>query len=476
MACCGRPITCCGPSCGRDLQRGRLHRVRPSRSSTGRTPAEREALVDSRARDGYALLAVLEGRVWGRRSDQAARSAGHGARPGPGPGRGRGVPDRPARWPATGSSPPSTPRPGTGTRPSTASFDGYKGHVAEDPDSEIVTATAVTAGNVGDAAAAANCSPRTCRPTGPEPPHAPTDQAERPNRPGKPQTPDSRGRTRPRGPPGRGAVYGDAAYGTGPLLAELDRAGVEVMVKVQAADRAAAGGSPRTPSPSICARAGDLPEPGDRPAPPGRRRAGPGSGRPARPARSPGPAPRPGTGASSASARTRNSWPAAAHAGRPGLAGRLPGHPTQGRTQDRPPDAAPARRTPGPGPRAAQESPPTSLCWPPPPTSPGSACSGWPIRAEPGSRPRAEQREGGPKPPPPVRAAHARPGWTDADQTIQLSSTSRTLATRRPRRPPLGSTGRTQPQKADKHQPPGLVIRSVCSRRCRRTWARRAWL
>ncbi len=31
-------------------------------------------------------------------------------------------------------------------------FDGYKGHIAVDPDSEIVTATTVTAGNVGDAA------------------------------------------------------------------------------------------------------------------------------------------------------------------------------------------------------------------------------------------------------------------------------------------------------------------------------------
>jgi hypothetical protein len=30
-------------------------------------------------------------------------------------------------------------------------FDGYKGHLAVDPDSEIITATAVTAGNAGDA-------------------------------------------------------------------------------------------------------------------------------------------------------------------------------------------------------------------------------------------------------------------------------------------------------------------------------------
>jgi Transposase DDE domain len=33
-------------------------------------------------------------------------------------------------------------------------FDGYKGHAAADPDSEIITATAVTAGNVGDGSVA----------------------------------------------------------------------------------------------------------------------------------------------------------------------------------------------------------------------------------------------------------------------------------------------------------------------------------
>ena len=32
-------------------------------------------------------------------------------------------------------------------------FDGYKGHIGVDPDSEIITATVVGAGNVGDAAA-----------------------------------------------------------------------------------------------------------------------------------------------------------------------------------------------------------------------------------------------------------------------------------------------------------------------------------
>ncbi|MGW9032884.1 transposase [Streptomyces sp. NPDC055722] len=52
--------------------------------------AEREALVDSRARDGYALLAVLDGRVL----QEDGALAGHRARPGPGAGGGR-LPHRP---------------------------------------------------------------------------------------------------------------------------------------------------------------------------------------------------------------------------------------------------------------------------------------------------------------------------------------------------------------------------------------------
>ena len=87
------------------------------------------------------------------------------------------------------------------------SFDGYKGHLAEDPDSEIITATAVTPGNTGDAEPAAELLADLLQPA----PDEPTDQA-------------------------RAEVYGDGAYGTGPLPAELDSAGVEVMVKVQAAN------------------------------------------------------------------------------------------------------------------------------------------------------------------------------------------------------------------------------------------------
>ncbi|MGW9032883.1 transposase [Streptomyces sp. NPDC055722] len=80
--------------------------------------------------------------------------------------------------------------------------------MAEDPDSEVITATAVTAGNAGDAEPATGLLADIL--------HAPVEDG--------------------RAAGERAEVYGDAAYGTGPLLAELDQAGVEVMVKVQAAN------------------------------------------------------------------------------------------------------------------------------------------------------------------------------------------------------------------------------------------------
>ena len=41
-----------------------------------------------------------------------------------------------------------------GHKTSARGFDGYKGHAAVDPDSEIITATTVTPGNAGDASVA----------------------------------------------------------------------------------------------------------------------------------------------------------------------------------------------------------------------------------------------------------------------------------------------------------------------------------
>jgi hypothetical protein len=84
-------------------------------------------------------------------------------------------------------------------------FDGYKGHLALDPDSEIITATRVTTGNTGDAGPAADLITDLTEVAG----HAEDTE------------------------PDKASVYGDAAYGTGEVLEHLDTAGIDAKTKVQ---------------------------------------------------------------------------------------------------------------------------------------------------------------------------------------------------------------------------------------------------
>jgi hypothetical protein len=176
-------------------------------------PAEREALIDSRAKDAHAMLAHLDGcelpaevaqaavllaTVVGQDLDQGTDGVFRTAR--------RVAKDRVI------STVDAQARHGHKT--SARGFDGYKGHVAADPDSEIVTATGVTAGNQGDADAAVGLLADLLGD-----PH----QAG-PARPGSEPGPD----------PAPGATaYGDAAYGKGEVLEELHAAGIEAKVKVQ---------------------------------------------------------------------------------------------------------------------------------------------------------------------------------------------------------------------------------------------------
>jgi hypothetical protein len=110
----------------------------------------REALVDTLARDGYASLAVLESReltdgvaeaaellvtVIGQDIEQRADGACAIAR--------RVAPHR--------VSSTVDPEARHGRKTASQRLDGYKGHVACDPDSEIITDTAVTAANTADA-------------------------------------------------------------------------------------------------------------------------------------------------------------------------------------------------------------------------------------------------------------------------------------------------------------------------------------
>jgi hypothetical protein len=170
--------------------------------------AAREALIDSRARDGYALLAVLEGR---RGLSEPVTEAvrllatvlGQDLETGPDGGLRIARKVTPDRIIST-----VDPQARHGHKTSHRGFDGYKGHIALDPDAELITATAVTAGNAGDAEPVAELiTDLTDPPATAEPVQPGTTTA---------------------------AVYGDAAYGAGEVLEQLETAGIDAKTKVQA--------------------------------------------------------------------------------------------------------------------------------------------------------------------------------------------------------------------------------------------------
>ncbi|WP_446650582.1 transposase, partial [Amycolatopsis balhimycina] len=109
----------------------------------------REALVDSRARDGFAMLALLAGCELERGVDQAACLVATVL--------GQDLTDddgvfRIARRVAADRVISTVdPQARHGHKTNARGFDGYKGHIAIDPDTEVITATEVTPGNSGDA-------------------------------------------------------------------------------------------------------------------------------------------------------------------------------------------------------------------------------------------------------------------------------------------------------------------------------------
>jgi Transposase DDE domain len=171
-------------------------------------PHAREQLVDALFRDGYRALGALRGRRLGPEVAQAAEllatvigqdieETADGRfiiAQGVAPDRVISVVDPQARH---------------GHKSNARGFDGYKGHVAIDPDSEVITAAEVGAANAGDAAMAAVLLADLEAPTNPKAPGSAPAAAD--------QAP---------------VVYGDAAYGTGPLLAELEGRGITAMTKV----------------------------------------------------------------------------------------------------------------------------------------------------------------------------------------------------------------------------------------------------
>lgn len=163
----------------------------------------RDALVDALARDGYALLLCLDGRELAAEVKQAAALVATVV--------GQDLEQRedgmfriarrvsPDRVIST-----VDPEARHGHKTQSRSFDGYKGHIAIDPDSEIIVQTEVTPGNTGDGEVTDKLLADVLK-----------------------QTPEAN----------RAAgveAYGDASYGTAENVEKLEAAGIEANVKVQA--------------------------------------------------------------------------------------------------------------------------------------------------------------------------------------------------------------------------------------------------
>jgi hypothetical protein len=186
----------------------------------------REALVDALAKDARALLGALDGRGLSDAVTQAAAMLAAVA--GQDLDEGSDGVFRIARRVAKDRVISTVdPEARHGHKTAARGFDGYKGHVAVDPDSELITATTVTAGNVGDARAAGDLLADDL--PGPEPaaadePVAAEEPADADHAAAERDDDDKDERL---------AVYGDSAYGAGALLDTLEHADADIMFKVQ---------------------------------------------------------------------------------------------------------------------------------------------------------------------------------------------------------------------------------------------------
>jgi hypothetical protein len=187
--------------------------------------AAREALIDALSRDAYAVLLALDGQSLSPELTQAAQLlstvVGQDIQADPdGVFRiVRGV----AKERVVSTVDPETRH---GHKTAARSFDGYKGHIAVDPDSEIITATEVTAGNAADGSVAAALCPDVFAQAQAEKESAAQSRSTSPG--DEAQSSDS-SMEKPSEPL---SVYGDAAYGTAEFVQKLEQAQVQVNVKV----------------------------------------------------------------------------------------------------------------------------------------------------------------------------------------------------------------------------------------------------
>ena len=172
-------------------------------------PQAREMLIDALAKDAHAILGALDGRALSTAVEQAAAVlavvVGQDL-----DADADGV-FRIARKVAKDRM-ISTVDPDArhGRKTSSRGFDGYKGHVALDPDSEFITATTVTAGNAGEGQEVAGLLADDLAEAGEnEPADAGTASESL-------------------------SIYGDSAYGTGSVLDTLENVGANILCKVKA--------------------------------------------------------------------------------------------------------------------------------------------------------------------------------------------------------------------------------------------------
>ena len=201
--------------------------------------AARAALVDALARDATALVAALDGRELGPELDQAAQLLATVVgqdleRDTDGVFR---IARRVAKDRVISTVDPDARH---GHKTSARGFDGYKGHLAADPDSEIITATEVSAANTGDADPAEELladdlpTPVTDDDHHDHDDRASADDEHLDTDAADPVTADSAGEGgAENGAAQQLSVYGDASYGAGKLLVRLENAGARIMTKVQ---------------------------------------------------------------------------------------------------------------------------------------------------------------------------------------------------------------------------------------------------
>lgn len=179
-------------------------------------PAAREALVDELVRDALGVLSALEGRELSPEVAEAAELLATVA--------GQDVEEVEGRFcirrgvAADRVISVVDPEARHGRKSRHGHFDGYKAHVAVDPETELVTEVVVTAGNVADAEAATRLLPEL-EGTQEEDPDPPADERESPGD-GEPEE-EAPALT----------VVADSAYGSGATRAALTQRGARLFVK-----------------------------------------------------------------------------------------------------------------------------------------------------------------------------------------------------------------------------------------------------